>query len=115
MRPTMLPPISTATPPNSHAIRLCCRTVRLELLALFVQPRALRRFAGFDKIALRVGDLGRRRVTGGHPSPRRVDVVPAQEQRFGTSSLVPTPRLFSESRVLANPVEVDPQRLSELR
>src|SRR5262249_32931039 len=62
----------------------------------------------------RVGDLGRCRVTGCHPYLRRVDFVPAQEQRFGTSSLVPTRRDFPKPGMLPYPLQVDAQRFGEL-
>ena len=47
--------------------------------------------------------------------PIHIEVVTAQKQRLRASPRVPSPRQFSESRVLANPVEVDPQSLGELR
>ena len=50
------------------------------------------------------------RVAGGHPCFRRVEFVAAQQQRFRASPRVPARREFAEPRVLANPVEIDPQR-----
>src|SRR5262249_37443996 len=87
----------------------------LELLALFVQPRGLRLFASFEKGALRVGDLGRCRVTGFHPSPCFVDSVPAQEQPFGTSFLVPTRCEVSNPGMRPNPLQIDAQSFGKLR
>src|SRR5262249_25979465 len=84
----------------------------LKLRALLPKPRGLRLLAGPDKGALDIGDLGCCRIAGGHPCLRRVDFVPTQKQRFGTSPPVPARRDFPEPGVLANPVEVLPQRLS---
>jgi hypothetical protein len=79
------------------------------------QPRALRLFAGFDKGALCLGDLGCCYVAGGHPCLRRVEVIPTQKQRFCAPASFPACRDFPKSRVLANPVEVLPQGVSQFR
>src|SRR5262245_38598668 len=85
-----------------------------QLRALLPEPCGLRLLAGLDKGALCVGDLGRPWLAGSDPILRRVDVVATQEQRFRAAPGVPASGQFSESRVLANPVEVDPQRPGEL-
>src|SRR5262249_23348205 len=94
----------TCNPPQAYG--------RYKLRTLLSDLRGLCLLAGLDKGALRVAYLGGGCVAGGHPFLRRVDIVSAYEQRFGTSSPVPARRDFSKPRVLSNPIEVLPQRVS---
>src|SRR5262249_17411099 len=95
--------------------RLLRAAYRLELRALLPEPRGLPLLAGADKGALRLRDPGRPRLAGRHPCFGSVEVVPAQKQRFRALASVPSPRELPEPGVLANPAEIVPQRLGELR
>src|SRR5262245_53990949 len=88
------------------------RLLTLKLFAFSPKPLRFGLLAGTDQGALCVGDLGCPHLAGGHPSLRRVKIIPAQQQRFRAHPPLPAARQFSEARVLANPVEVLPQRLS---
>src|SRR5262249_39214599 len=88
------------------------RLIALELRAFIPKPLRFGFLAGTDQGALRVGDLGCPHLAGGHPSLRRAKIVSPQQQRFRALTSLPAARQFSEPRVLANPVEVLPQRLS---
>src|SRR5262249_147724 len=82
------------------------RLLTLKLRAFI--PKSLRFgfLAGTDQGTLRLGDLGCPYLAGGHPSLRRVKIIPAQQQRFPALTSLPAARQFPEPRVFANPAEV---------
>src|SRR5262249_7589832 len=84
----------------------------LKLRAFIAKPLLFGLLAGTDQGALRIGDFGCPHLAGGHPSLRRVKIIPAQQQRFRAPPPLPALRQFSEPRVLANPLEVLPPRPS---
>src|SRR5215469_4712870 len=88
------------------------RLIALKLRAFVPKPLLFGLLAGTDQGALCVGDLGCPHLAGGHPSLRRAKIIPAQQQRFRARPPLPAPRQFPEPGMLANPVEVLPQRLS---
>src|SRR5262249_36557904 len=108
----------TCNPLQARGASLGClylsdlRLLALKLRAFIPNPLRFSLLAGTDQGALRVGDLGCPHLAGGHPSLRCVKIIPAQQQRLPALTSLPAARQFSEPRVLANPVEVLPQRLS---
>src|SRR5262249_25606078 len=86
-----------------------------ELRALPAQARVLSALAGVEQLAMRLGDLRRARFALRGPGLGGVEIVAAQEQRLRSAARFPARRQFAEPRVLADPVEIDPQRLGQLR
>src|SRR5262249_32480506 len=86
----------------------------LELQPLLAKPRGLRLLAGVEQRALRLGDLRRARFALRRPGLGGVEVVATQQERFRLAAREPARRKLAEPRVLADPVEVLPQRIGEL-
>src|SRR5262249_25095955 len=86
----------------------------LELQPLLAKPRGLRLLAGVAQRARRLGDLRRARFALRRPGLGGVEVVATQQERFRLAAREPARRKLAEPRVLADPVEVLPQRIGEL-
>src|SRR5262249_32817221 len=72
----------------------------LELRPLLAETRAFGLLAGAEQIALRLGDLRRGGLAPCHPSLRAVEIVTAQEERFGLAARLPARGQLAQSRVL---------------